>query len=151
MSSLQENACCAGSLQEREKVHGSPFSLAARIIELESSIETEKKSKKEADTNTLEMKSHLDNTLEALRHDKETRAKDREAYEGRVAGLRKEVYESLYKNIKRVYGSFCQVANQVEAFCPYNFIPYSQLDPPRVVRDRALMDDVDDKSQGGDT
>lgn len=62
--------------------------------------------------------------------------KEREAYEGLVAGLRKEVYEALNQTLKRVYGAFDQATNLLEALCSNIHVPCLQLDPNKVVRDR---------------
>lgn len=79
------------------------------------------------------MKSRSYEALGALQQEKESQAKEREAYEGRMARLRKEVDESLKKTFKRVYGSFDQATDQVEALRSDILIPRLQLDSFKVV------------------
>lgn len=56
-------------------------SLTARISELEFSLETKKKSRMETSTSIGKMKSRGDEALRALQQEKESQARDREAYE----------------------------------------------------------------------
>lgn len=85
----------------------------------------EKKSQNKATTIVLEMKSYVNEALGTLIQEKESRAKDREAYEGRVNGIRKEVNKSLMQTLNRVYGTFDQVVEQVEVLRSNISIPCS--------------------------
>ena len=49
----------------------------------------------------MEMKSYADEAFRTLQQEKESRAKDREAYDDRVARLRKKVDESLQQTLRR--------------------------------------------------
>ncbi|CAI8617003.1 unnamed protein product [Vicia faba] len=80
------------------------------------------------------MKSHAGEALGALQQEKESQVKDREAYEGRVAGLMMEVDEPLQKNLKRVYQAFEQAADQVEALYRTYLFPAFNLNRSRSFR-----------------
>lgn len=86
------------------KIHGSPFYLYVRIAELESSLEVKKKSRMNTATPTVEMKSHADEALRALKQENKSQAKDREAYEGRVVGLMKDVKNLSNKLLRGLQG-----------------------------------------------
>lgn len=112
MPSLLEKDSCVESLQEGAKVHGSPSPLAVKIAKRESSLEMEKMSRKETANIALEMKSHANEALGALEQEKGSRTKDREAYKGRVARVRKKVDESLQQTLEKVCGACDQAADQ---------------------------------------
>lgn len=105
-------------------MHGSPFSLATKIIELQSSMETEKKSHKEAITTLAEMTFCMDKVVKALHQDNEYREKERETYEARLDDLMNEVNEALNRTLKRVYYSFDEAVGQFEALC-FQFFRFS--------------------------
>lgn len=60
MLSIREKASHADSLQKEEKINGFLSFLVAKIVELQSSLEIEKKSQKEATTTVAEMESCVD-------------------------------------------------------------------------------------------
>lgn len=147
---LQEKASHVKSLHEEEKFHGSPFHLAARIFELESPMEIEKKYPNKATTAIVQMKSCANKVMGALQHEKEFSVKDHEAYEEWVVGLRNKVVEALQQTLTRVYESFDQATDQVETLHPNIPIPRSQLNSHKVIRDEALEEDDNASPQGGD-
>lgn len=55
------------------------------------------------------MKSCVNEALGALRQEKESWAKNQEAYEGQASRMRKEVDKSRMQTRKMVYGTFDQV------------------------------------------
>lgn len=91
-------------LSKRRKIQGSPFVLAAKIYELESSLEMEKKFQMHVFDIVYEMKSISYWYFKALQQERESRIKDCEACDDWVAELRKKVGVSLQQALKKVYG-----------------------------------------------
>lgn len=62
-------------------------------------------------TSAAEMKFYVEVALKAMQQNKESRAKDHEAHDDLVVGLRRKVNESLQQTRKNVYKAFDQVAD----------------------------------------
>lgn len=81
-------------------------------VEVQSSLETEKKYHKEVAITVASMTSCNDEAIKDLHQENESREKDWKAYEGKLFDLRKEVNETLDQTVKKVYNAFNQVADQ---------------------------------------
>lgn len=98
----------------------------------------------------VEIKSCDGEALRILQQEKESRVKDHEAYDDRVAGLWKKVNEYLQQTLTKVYGAFDQAVGQVETLCLDISISCLQLDSFKVVQDKAFVEDLDATSQAGE-
>lgn len=147
MSFLQEKVSCVEVLQEEEKIHGSPSSIVAKFVELESSLEDEKNRQTEITATFIEVKSYANEASNSLWDEKESRSRDLKAYTERMAKLRKNVDESLQQNLTRVYEDFDHTIQQMEKLCLDTFLSHSELDPFKTSKDRALVDNHGAASQ----
>ncbi|KAI5428407.1 hypothetical protein KIW84_033406 [Lathyrus oleraceus] len=68
-----------------------------------------------------------------LQQEKKSKENEQEAYEGQLVGSRKKVDEMLNQTLKRVYNTFYQAVDQLEALRPGVQIIRSQLNPHKVV------------------
>lgn len=69
-------------IQEDENVHGSPTSLAAKSVELQSSLGTKTKFYEEANNASMKMTYRIDKVVKALWQNKEPREEEHEVYKG---------------------------------------------------------------------
>lgn len=79
ISIIQEKSSHVQYIRVEAKIHGYTSSLAVRIVQIESSLETEKKYRLDTVFTVVKMKSCVDETLGTHQHEKESRAKDPEA------------------------------------------------------------------------
>lgn len=104
MFALREKAGPTKSLHKEGKVHGFLSSLIARIAELEYSLEMDTNYLKEANTTIVEIKYCTEKAMDRLRN---------------------EVNTALQKTLKRVYGAFNQVVEQLETLHSSILVPRS--------------------------
>lgn len=96
---LQEKVKVIDTLQENAKVHGSPLTLAARIFDLETSLEEEKKQLQEASEDIYKVNCTVEEDQKTLWRKAETQAEDLKSLEVfRHAG---EVLQSPSMNCAR--------------------------------------------------
>lgn len=86
-----------------------------------------------------------------LQQEKKSKENEQEAYQGQLVGSRKKVDEMFNQTLKRVYNTFYQAVDQLEALRPGVQIIRSQLNPHKVVWDWALVDEDNTQFQNGDS
>lgn len=75
----------AEALQEEAKVHISPSTMVVRILELESSLESDKKRNQETYDVVVEVDRHTKEVSKTLQQEKESRPEDQKTHDDEVA------------------------------------------------------------------
>lgn len=83
------------------EAHRTHYCLIVKNTDIQSSLEVEKKSLKEATTIVVELASHIIEVVKDLQKVKESREKEQEIYEGKMIFMRKKVDDSLWSNPHR--------------------------------------------------
>lgn len=92
---IQEEVDKLRCFQEEVKVHATPSSLTAKNAELQSYLESEKKSREEEITIAVTLTYHIDEAGKNLQKVKKFQEEEQNIYEGHLIVLKKKVDDSL--------------------------------------------------------
>lgn len=126
---LQGKAKLVKTLQEEAKIQCSPTTIVTHVVELEPSLQVEKKQHEKAFYVVAKVNFDMDEDQKILQKELEARAQTLKTFKGEMDGLREKLCDSLQQSIQDVLGVRDQVVEHAKGFSPEATIHVEMLDP----------------------